>query len=122
VEETELYTTPEKEPTGATHHHTVQVEVQVHQNDIGNWIGRAEQMTAAEKMKVLKRVWVPPPHYDFPENGKFTKRKFRPVWLKNYSPWLTYSQKLQGAFCLYCVLFPPPISRGLRVFHRPSND
>ena len=58
--------------------------------------------------ELLKRVWVPPKTYDLTEGGTFSSRKFKHDWLQTYSPWLTYSQKEKGAFCLYCVLFPPP--------------
>ena len=31
-------------------------------------------------------------------------RKFQPKWLKEF-PWLAHSMPIDGAFCLYCVLF-----------------
>uniref|UniRef100_A0A0B7BLW7 TTF-type domain-containing protein n=1 Tax=Arion vulgaris TaxID=1028688 RepID=A0A0B7BLW7_9EUPU len=42
------------------------------------------------------------------------KRCFRESWLTQYTPWLSYSPRLKGAFCIFCVLFPQPVQRGIQ--------
>ncbi|XP_077287771.1 zinc finger MYM-type protein 1-like [Arctopsyche grandis] len=39
------------------------------------------------------------------------KRCFRESWLTQYTP---YSPMLKGAFCIFCVLFPQPVQRGIQ--------
>ena len=41
-------------------------------------------------------------------------RCFRHVWLRDYSPWLAYSSYLRGPLCLFCVIFPQPVHRGIQ--------
>ena len=69
-------------------------------NDIGNYIDRP--LTEQQKYDILCNVWRPSENYSFPINEN--KRKFHYGWLKIF-PWLTYSEKFDGAFCLNCVLF-----------------
>ena len=69
-------------------------------NDIGNYIDRS--LTEQQKYDILCNVWRPSDTYVFPMNED--KRRFRYEWLKVF-PWLTYSEKFDGAFCLTCVLF-----------------
>ncbi|XP_028419093.1 52 kDa repressor of the inhibitor of the protein kinase-like, partial [Dendronephthya gigantea] len=69
-------------------------------NDIANFVN-SNSLTDTQKYEVLCNVWVPSTNFPFPlVNG----RKFRLDWIKLF-PWLTYSQKLNGAFCINCVLF-----------------
>ncbi|XP_075670466.1 uncharacterized protein LOC142640283 [Castanea sativa] len=44
--------------------------------------------------------------HDFPQSqfGK-TKRRFNPVWFKDYPSWLEYSITKDAAYCLFCYLF-----------------
>ena len=54
--------------------------------------------------------------------------------MEKYSPWLAYSECEKGALCLYCVMFPQPVRRGIqgafivrpfskyRQFHDEAND
>ena len=35
-------------------------------------------------------------------------------WLEKYSPWLAYSVYARGALCLFCVLFPQAVRRGIQ--------
>ena len=44
----------------------------------------------------------PEESYIFPKD--LYKRSFRLSWLKQF-PWLCYSKKLDGTFCLICLLF-----------------
>ena len=69
-------------------------------NDIANYVN-VGSLTDEKKYNVLCNVWVPSANYPFPlMNG----RKFRLDWM-NLFPWLTYSPKVDGAFCINCVLF-----------------
>ena len=69
-------------------------------NDIANYVN-VGTLTDEKKYNVLCNVWVPSVNYPFPlVNG----RKFRLDWM-NLFPWLTYSPKVDGAFCINCVLF-----------------
>lgn len=85
-----------------------------HENDIGRWVGRSFQMTSEKRMEMLKRCWVPSDNYDFSGDATHLKRKFNYNWLEMYKPWLAYSRRLKGAFCLFCVLFPPKATRGVQ--------
>jgi hypothetical protein len=51
----------------------------------------------------MKAVWVPDASFRFPVEPK-RRLKFQLQWLERFA-WLTYLQKLQGAFCKLCVLF-----------------
>ena len=69
-------------------------------NDIANYVN-VNSLTDEQKYNVLCNVWVPSTNFPFPlVNG----RRFRLEWMKLF-PWLTYLQKLNGAFCINCVLF-----------------
>ncbi|KAL4600059.1 hypothetical protein ACB092_11G170800 [Castanea dentata] len=51
-----------------------------------------------------------PIDHDFPQSqfGK-KKRRFNPLWFKEYPSWLEYSITKDAAYCLYCYLFQPDI-------------
>ncbi|CAG9571742.1 unnamed protein product [Danaus chrysippus] len=85
-----------------------------HENYIGRWVGRSFVLTTEKRMEMLKRCWVPSETYDFAGDATHLKRKFNHSWLEMYKPWLVYSKKLKGAFCLFCVLFPPKVARGVQ--------
>ncbi|XP_025416778.1 zinc finger MYM-type protein 1-like [Sipha flava] len=48
-------------------------------------------------------IWVPDDCYIFPSSGK-RNLKFQRCWFKRWN-WLAYSEKDDGAYCKYCVLF-----------------
>jgi hypothetical protein len=73
----------------------------INRTDIANYVNKP-QLTDEEKYQALCNVWVPPESYVFPVNKD--GRKFRFDWLKLF-PWLSYSQKEDGVFCVNCVLF-----------------
>lgn len=87
------------------------VEDDCHVNDIGQWINCS--MNSTQKRELLTSCWVPPSSYNFAADATHLKRKFNFNWLGFYEPWLVYSRKLKGAFCLHCVLFKPPVVRGV---------
>lgn len=80
--------------------------------DIGKWVGKSSELSDEMKSKILRNRWVPPENYNFYEDSENPRRRFKHSWLKEYDPWLTYSKKLQGGLCLYCVLFPPNVVQG----------
>ncbi|XP_050064205.1 zinc finger MYM-type protein 1-like [Aphis gossypii] len=72
--------------------------------DIGLIIGRPRhQISDTEKFEFLCNLMRPSPDYKFPANGP-RKLKFQNKWFYNWK-WLSYSKSLDGAFCVYCVLF-----------------
>jgi len=70
-------------------------------------------MNETKKRELLTKCWVPSPNYDFAADASHLKRKFNYEWLNLYKPWLVYSRRLKGVFCLHCVLFKPPKIRGV---------
>lgn len=80
-----------------------------HEDDIGKFLGLASSMPVSQKKHLLQNGWTPSKNYDFAADAKHLKlkRKFNHQWLDTYSPWLSYSSRFKGAFCKYCVLFPP---------------
>ena len=72
--------------------------------DISNYIAlsSADKSDDSKKYGVIVDHFVPDAMYKFPKasNG----RSFQYKWLSKY-PWLTYSEKADGGFCVACVLF-----------------
>lgn len=84
--------------------------------DLGKWLGKSFSMTRPQKLEMLKKCWVPPKGYDFAKDvadSRLVERCFIHDWLTSYAPWLSYSKKLKGALCLYCVLFPLTVVQGV---------
>lgn len=89
-------------------------------NDIGEafdldkncWSVPPSSLSEERKMNfILHHGFVPPEDFTFPVRTSQGNRKFQRDWLKN-NPWLTYSPKCDGGFCLPCVLFPCGASQG----------
>ena len=72
-------------------------------NDIGNYVNKAA-FTKEENYHLLRNVCKPPASYKFPMNE--SKRRFCYEWFRIFL-WLVYSEKVDGAFCMNCVLFGP---------------
>lgn len=81
--------------------------------DLGNWVVNSSKLSDEQKRQILKHRWVPPENYNFREESDDPKRSFIHSWLHVYAPWLTYSKKLKGGLCLYCVLFAPITVHGV---------
>lgn len=81
--------------------------------DVGKWLGKVSEMTTAQKSDLLYRRWKPTEGYDFRADAENPQRRFIHNWLQTYAPWLSYSKKLKGALCIYCVLFPPTVFQGV---------
>lgn len=90
-------------------------------NDIGDALG--SRLSQNEKYHILSSPWVPPKSYTFPSKTHGSRvRKFQGNWLKEF-PWLSYSKKLDGGFCRFCVLFPPSSSPALgQLVSEPLHD
>ncbi|KAL4099002.1 hypothetical protein QTP88_023505 [Uroleucon formosanum] len=70
--------------------------------------------TKNRKPQVLTNLWSPQANYLFPLlNNNNAKRniKFQQRWLDKFN-WLSYSEKLEGAFCKYCVVFAKSGGKG----------
>ncbi|XP_008185846.1 zinc finger MYM-type protein 1-like [Acyrthosiphon pisum] len=73
-------------------------------SDIGLIIGRPRhQINDTEKFEFLCNLSRPSPDYKYPASGS-RNLKFQNKWFYNWK-WLSYSKSLDGAFCVYCVLF-----------------
>ena len=73
--------------------------------DIGLHYKDIHKMSENQLFDLVQNVWTPEKEYDFPLSTEGKKqRKFQYNWLEAY-PWLTYSQYLDGCFCLPCLLF-----------------
>lgn len=81
--------------------------------DVGKWLGKSAEMNTAQKSDLINRRWVPSEGYNFHAESDDPQRRFSHNWLNTYAPWLTYSKKLKGALCIYCVLFPQPVVQGV---------
>lgn len=79
-------------------------------NDIGLYIKSAKHISDDVKYDLLMNHFKPTETYDFKADAN-GRRSFRYPWLLQYSPWLAYSSKLKGSFCVYCSLFPQHVSR-----------
>lgn len=75
--------------------------------DIGNYVNVSCTSVIDEKTKheLLTNIWKPEMKYSFKGDSTSKARCFRYDWLSTYSPWLSYSQKMKGPFCVFCVLF-----------------
>ena len=64
------------------------------------------QLDAARAFNVLKHPWIPPASYKFPKIDVSGHSRSVCVvkWLSDFQ-WLSYSAKLTGVLCRYCVLF-----------------
>lgn len=86
------------------------------QLDIGSYLNSNTQVPDEVRLKLLINPEVPPLTYVFTKyvtSDSKVKRAFRSEWLQTYR-WPTYSAALKGPVCRLCVLFPPPIHRGLQ--------
>lgn len=61
------------------------------------------------KYQLLSNHWKPPKGYVFPcslhmKNGKQEKRRINYDLMSKF-PWLVFSEKMEGLFCIFCTLF-----------------
>ena len=87
------------------------------QNDIGLYVNqsRTKNLSTDQKYDLLTNYFKPSNAYNFQQDKPAnSNRCFRHQWLSDYAPWLAYSPKLKGALCIYCVIFPQPVRRGIQ--------
>ena len=94
--------------------------------DVGSFYLIADKMSDSQKYNAIENVWKPDAKFSFPSQSFFGKnRRFLLNWLFKF-PWLAYSKKLDGAFCLPCVLFGKCIgpygSKLTRLVKSPFSD
>ena len=85
-------------------------------NDIG--FALHAKLSEDEVHRFLTAPWKPLSGYEFMTiNDGTNNRKFNASWLQEHE-WLVYSDKDNGAYCKYCVLFGPQnAGKGFRVCH-----
>ena len=68
-------------------------------------MNRHSPLSNEERYRLYTSVWRPSSRYVFPRHQEGNKaRAFQHEWLIKYS-WLVYSERMDGGFCLPCVLF-----------------
>ena len=70
--------------------------------DVAEVIGVTSSLDARGRCNLLTKHFKPCSNYCFPKTS--TGRSFQHRWLEVF-PWLVYSKKVNGGFCLPCVLF-----------------
>ena len=74
--------------------------------DIGLAYFRIATFADGDKFRFIQNIWKPDTLYKLPvfleTGGKL--RKFKHEWLLRF-PWLTYSNYVDGVFCLPCLCF-----------------
>lgn len=77
--------------------------------DIGNIVNSTNNISDEAKYQYLKNTWCPPLSYKLPysehkKNVKLEKRFLNFNHLNTFE-WVSFSDKYQGLFCKYCVIF-----------------
>ncbi|XP_060882117.1 52 kDa repressor of the inhibitor of the protein kinase-like [Metopolophium dirhodum] len=96
---------PQNEDDQSNSIHSTATEIS-NTRDIGNYVGfKFNKIKNDELYDILRDPWIPHENFIFPLISQGDKnRSFKLHWINEY-PWLSYSQKLGGAFCRICVLF-----------------
>ncbi|XP_029342513.1 uncharacterized protein LOC115033649 [Acyrthosiphon pisum] len=96
---------PQNEDDQSNSIHSTATEIS-NTRDIGNYVGfKFNKIKDDELYDILRDPWIPHENFIFPLISQGDKnRSFKLHWINEY-PWLSYSQKLGGAFCRICVLF-----------------
>ena len=64
-----------------------------------------QSLTTAQKYELITKHKVPHKSYVFPTQYLGgCNRSFRPNWLSEH-PWMVYSEKVDGVFCIVCTMF-----------------
>ena len=73
------------------------------EDDVGHAL---RNLPSEQKYALLRKHWQPSKEFKFPTTYMGgCNRSFRQVWLHDH-PWMAYSGKLDGGFCIPCALFP----------------
>ena len=85
---------------------TKNVNKEIKQFDIANYIALQRQPSDFEKCTFMCNIWKPNADFVFPKTLRGAKKfSCNQEWFKKYE-WLVYSPKLDKAFCKYCSFFP----------------
>ena len=69
-------------------------------------------LTPAQKYHLLKRHNKPSSSYVFPTKYMHgCNRSFKHAWLQRWTPWLVYSERIDGGFCVACAMFSSDTDR-----------
>ncbi|XP_050310542.1 zinc finger MYM-type protein 1-like [Anthonomus grandis grandis] len=93
--------------------HNEEDDIFYHKLDLGNFINPKLPLPDNIRIDVIKNPFKPSINYNFKGDSKEGKRAFRYEWFQQFE-WLTYSSKLKGALCKYCVIFRPVVNRGVQ--------
>ena len=89
-------------PAGETMEPAAKRRCESHQPfDIGRFAGLMENASNDDIKSLLDNVWKPSNRMDCPSTSG---RRFQLSWIETY-PWLAYSKEVDGAFCIWCVIF-----------------
>ena len=112
---TETCSVPDRENTNEPMH--------IDKNDLSLFFKEAYRFSDTRKYDLLCNIWKPDRFFAFPKNA--SGRRFQYSWFSSF-PWLVYSKFLDGAFCLYCVLFGGESTHNAsklnNLFRAPLND
>ena len=91
-------------------------EILENENDIGLYLNKNKlsKLSQTDKLNILTKPLKPHKNYNFKADIAEKQRPFVYSWMEKYSPWLAYSECEKGALCLYCVMFPHPVRRGIQ--------
>ena len=101
--------------TGVLDHSEVEF-LTLERKDIGLYLNenKRSKLTRKDKLEILKNPFKPQENHNFKGDVAENQRPFLYPWLEKYSTWLAYSVYARGALCLFCVLFPQAVRRGIQ--------
>ena len=101
--------------TGVLDHSEVEF-LTLERKDIGLYLNenKRSKLTRNDKLEILKNPFKPQENHNFKGDVSENQRPFLYPWLEKYSPWLAYSVYARGVLCLFCVLFPQAVRRGIQ--------
>ena len=79
---------------------------------VGEVQDEVDHMSEGQKYHLLKHHCNPSTKLPSRKVQGPYRRRFQPEWLQSY-PWLRYSIKVDGVYCIYCCLFVSPEQRKL---------
>ncbi len=79
------------------------------------------KLSDQQRIWILKYSFRPTASYKCPTKEEYNKsRSFQHTWIKQYS-WLSYSQTLNGGFCINCFLLDKNRSLLAQLFSQPMT-
>ncbi|GBM48677.1 hypothetical protein AVEN_101654-1 [Araneus ventricosus] len=74
---------------------------------------------AMKKQVIEEGFWQPEIEYKFPQSSK-DNRSFQFNWL-NHFHWLAFSEKEEGTYCTFCVIFAPDLNAEQTFISKPHK-